>query len=126
MTGILSSLQDSARPVRTGLAESCNEDRIPVKPEELFGLIKSLYEKPKLRLAVTLVGLFNRRAAELIAMRVEDGKLKVGNVKRNLATAKAPKPDRIPDYSSFQDTQVQKFRLWLSSAAGWSSCPSGS
>jgi integrase len=28
-------------------------------------------------------------------MRVEDGKLKVGNVKRNRATAKAPKPDRI-------------------------------
>ena len=28
-------------------------------------------------------------------MRVEDGKLKIGNVKRNRATAKAPKPDRI-------------------------------
>ena len=28
-------------------------------------------------------------------MRVEDGKLKVGNVKRNRATAKAPKPDRV-------------------------------
>ena len=28
-------------------------------------------------------------------MRVEDGRLKIGNVKRNRATAKAPKPDRI-------------------------------
>ena len=28
-------------------------------------------------------------------MRVENGKLKVGNVKRNRATAKGPKPDRI-------------------------------
>ena len=113
-------------PVRIGLAESCNEDRIPVKPEQLFGLIESLYEKPKLLLAVTLVGLFNRRAAELEAMRVEDGKLKVGNVKRNRETAKAPKPDRITYHSSFEGSQVQKFRQWLSSAAGWSSCLLGS
>ena len=28
-------------------------------------------------------------------MRVENGKLKVGNIKRNRATAKGPKPDRI-------------------------------
>ncbi len=57
--------------------------------------IGSLYEKPELSLAVTLVGLFGLRPAELKAMRVENGKLKVGNVKRNRATAKAPKPDRI-------------------------------
>ena len=78
-----------------GLAETRKEDKVPVKPEQLFGLIDSLYEKPELRLAVTLVGLFGLRPAELKAMRVEDGKLKVGNVKRNRATAKAPKPDRI-------------------------------
>lgn len=78
-----------------GLAETRKEDKVPVKPEQLFGLIDSLYEKPGLRLAVTLVGLFGLRPAELKAMRVEDGKLKVGNVKRNRATAKAPKPDRI-------------------------------
>ena len=29
------------------------------------------------------------------AMRVENGKLKVGNIKRKRATAKGPKPDRI-------------------------------
>ena len=28
-------------------------------------------------------------------MRVKDGKLKIGNVKRNRATAKCPKPDRV-------------------------------
>nr|BDD45784.1 hypothetical protein 4 [Moraxellaceae bacterium] len=78
-----------------GLAETRKEDKVPVKPEQLFGLIDSLYEKPELRLAVTLVGLFGLRPAELKAMRVEDGKLKIGNVKRNRATAKAPKPDRI-------------------------------
>ena len=78
-----------------GLAETRKEDKVPVKPEQLFGLIDSLYEKPELRLAVTLVGLFGLRPAELKAMRVEDGRLKVGNVKRNRATAKAPKPDRV-------------------------------
>ena len=78
-----------------GLAETRKENKVPVKPEQLFGLIESLYEKPELRLAVTLVGLFGLRPAELKAMRVENGKLKVGNVKRNRATAKAPKPDRI-------------------------------
>ena len=77
-----------------GLAETRKEDKVPVKPEQLFGLIDSLYEKPELRLAVTLVGLFGLRPAELKVIRVEDGKLKVGNVKRNRATAKSPKPDR--------------------------------
>ena len=43
----------------------------------------------------TLVGLFGLRPAELEMMRVLDGKLKVGNVKCNRATAKTPKPDRI-------------------------------
>ena len=41
-----------------GLAETREEDKVPIKPEQLFGLIDSLYEKPELRLAVTLVGLF--------------------------------------------------------------------
>ena len=77
------------------LAETRKEDKVPVKPEELFGLIDSLYEKPELRLAVTLVGLFGLQPAELQAIRVENGKLKIGIVKRNRTTAKAPKPDRI-------------------------------
>jgi integrase len=78
-----------------GLAETRKEDKVPVKPDQLFGLIDSLYEKPELKLAVTLVGLFGLRPAELKAMTVVDGKLKVANVKRNRATAKTPKPDRI-------------------------------
>ena len=109
-----------------GLAETRKEDKVPVKPEQLFGLIDSLYEKPELRLAVTLVGLFGLRPAELKAMRVEDGKLKVGNVKRNRATAKAPNPIALPTHWRFQNSQVQQVRLWLSSAAGWSSCRSAS
>ena len=78
-----------------GLAETRKEDEVPIKPEQLFALIDSLYEKPELRLAVPLVNLFSLRLAELIAMRVADGKLKIGNIKRNRATAKAPKRDRI-------------------------------
>ena len=78
-----------------GLAETRKEDKVPVKPDQLFGLIDSLFDKPELRLAVTLVGLFGLRPAELKVMRVVDGKLKVGNVKRNRATAKTPKPDRV-------------------------------
>ena len=48
-----------------GLAETRKEDKLLVKPEQLFGLIDSFYEKPELRLAVTLAGLFALRPAEL-------------------------------------------------------------
>ena len=41
------------------------------------------------------MGLFGLCPAELKTMRVKDGKLKIGNVKRNKATAKAPKPDHV-------------------------------
>ena len=50
-----------------GLAETRKEGKVPVKPEQLFGLLDSLHEKPKLRLAVTLVGLFGLRPAMLKA-----------------------------------------------------------
>ena len=78
-----------------GLPETRKEDEVPIKPEQLFGLIDSLYEKPELRLAIPLVNLFSLQPSELKAMRVADGNLKIGNVKRNRATAKAPKRDRI-------------------------------
>ena len=64
-----------------GLAETRKEDKVPVKPHQLFGLIDSLFDKPEQRLAVTLVGLFGLRPAELNKMSVVDGKLKIGNVK---------------------------------------------
>ena len=59
---------------------------IPVKPDQLFKLLDSLYEKPELRLAVALVGLYGLRPAELMALKVEDGNLYVGHVKRNQYT----------------------------------------
>ena len=61
-------------------------------------------------------------------MRMEDGKLKIGNVKRNRATAKALKPDRVayplevPELTAASGQAL----AWLSSAAGWTSCRLGS
>jgi hypothetical protein len=74
-----------------GLAETRRDDKVPVKPDQLIGLIDSLFDKPEVRLAVTLVGLFGLRPAELKVMRVVDGKIKVGNVKRNRETGKNAK-----------------------------------
>ena len=68
---------------------------VAIKPEQLEGLLHSLDEKPELRLAVALVGLYGLRPAELIVLSVEDGDLKVGNVKRNRKTVKNPKPPRL-------------------------------
>jgi len=59
---------------------------IPVRPDELFGLLDSLYDNPELKLAVALVGLFGLRPSELMTLKVEDGNLYVGPVKRNANT----------------------------------------
>ena len=70
----------------------------PIKPEQLAALLDALEadNKPELRLAVALVGLFGLRPAELAALRVDDGRLKVGGgVKRNRRTMKQAKPDRL-------------------------------
>jgi len=70
----------------------------PIKPEQLAALLDALDAdgKPELQLAVALVGLFGLRPAELAALRVEDGRLKVGGgVKRNKRTMKQAKPDRL-------------------------------
>lgn len=63
----------------------------PVKPEQLAALLDALEAdgKPELRLAVTLVGCFGLRPAELAALSVEDGRLYVAsNVKRNSRSMK--------------------------------------
>lgn len=68
---------------------------VAIKPEPLAELLHSLDEKPELRLAVALVGLYGLRPSELMVLKVENGELKVGNVKRNRKTAKNPKADRL-------------------------------
>lgn len=68
---------------------------VAIKPEQLEGLLHSLDDKPELRLAVALVGLYGLRPSELKVLKVQNGELMVGNVKRNRKTAKNPKPDRL-------------------------------
>ena len=69
----------------------------PVKPEQLAALLDALEAdgKTELWLAVGLVGLFGLRPAELKVLRVEDEKLYVGTVKRNIKTLGKKKKDRL-------------------------------
>ena len=68
---------------------------VAILPDQLEGPLHSLDDKPELRLAVALVGLYGLRPAELMVLFLGDGDLKVGNVKRNRKTAKNPKPPRL-------------------------------
>jgi integrase len=79
-----------------GHADRQHEDSIPIKPEQLAALLDALQEagREDLRLAVALVGLFGLRPAELAVLRVEEGRLYVGSVKRNARTLKVAKPER--------------------------------
>lgn len=80
-----------------GHADQPHEDSIPIKPEQLARLLDALLVagQNELHLAVSLVGLFGLRPAELGVLRVEDGRLYVGNVKRNARTMTVQKPDRL-------------------------------
>ncbi len=79
-----------------GDADRHHEDSTPIKTEQLAALLDALRDagKDDLHLAVTLVGLFGLRPAELGVLRVEESKLYVGSVKRNARTLKVAKPDR--------------------------------
>lgn len=79
-----------------GHSDRHHEDSVPIKPEQLAALLDALQEagKAELHLAVSLVGLFGLRPAELGVLRVEEGRLYVGNVKRNARTLKVVKPER--------------------------------
>jgi len=79
-----------------GHSDRHHEDSVPIKPEQLAALLDALREagKEEMHLAVSLVGLFGLRPAELGVLRVEEGRLYVGNVKRNARTLKVAKPER--------------------------------
>lgn len=81
--------------VLVGVREISPAPTVPVKPEQLLSLLESLTENPELRLAVGLVGLYGLRPAELMALTVQEERLYVAPVKRNRATAKQPKKDRL-------------------------------
>ena len=78
-----------------GKRKEASSATIPVKPDQLFGLLDSLFDKPELRLAVALVGLYGLRPAELKALTIKEGRLYVGQVKRNSNSADKPKEDRV-------------------------------
>lgn len=69
----------------------------PVKPDDLSLLLDALQAdgKHELWLAVGLVGLYGLRPAELAVLQVIDGKLYVGQVKRNSRTMKRASPPRL-------------------------------
>ena len=77
-----------------GVRTTAKEDTPPVKPEALIRLLDSLEDNPELHLAVGLVAFYGLRPAELMVLSYEDGKLKVGNTKRNSRTAATPKKPR--------------------------------
>jgi integrase len=79
-----------------GHADRHHEDSTPIKSEQLAALLDALHlaGKEELHLAVALVGLFGLRPAELGVLRVEEGRLYVGSVKRNARTLRVSKPDR--------------------------------
>ena len=92
-------LNGEDRDVLIGTADN-GDDKLtpPVKPEQLAALLDALVadEKPELWLAVALVGCYGLRPAELAALEIEDGQLKVrSNVKRNKSSMKNQKPPRL-------------------------------
>ena len=92
-------LDGEDREVLIGTADN-GDDKLtpPVKPDQLAALLDALVadEKPELWMAVALVGCFGLRPAELAALEIEDGQLKVrSNVKRNKSSMKNQKPPRL-------------------------------
>ena len=78
-----------------GHRQTAPKPTMPIKPEELITLLNGLESDPSLRLAVGLVALFGLRPAELMVLSVDDGNLKIGNVKRNAHSSATPKPSRL-------------------------------
>jgi integrase len=78
-----------------GYKEDNTKRTIPVKPEQLLILLESLENKPEVRLAVALVGLYGLRPSELRTLQVVDGELRASSTKRNMAEARRPKPPRL-------------------------------
>ena len=101
-----------------GQREDPNTDTVPIKPEQLHGLLLSLEKNPELRLAVGLVGLYGLRPSELMALKVEDGELKAGNVKRNKQMAKNPKRPRLLQPLDLQDLPGEGARCLKLYASG--------
>tara|TARA_Y100001972_G_C7629381_1_gene315853 strand:+ start:240 stop:1463 length:1224 start_codon:yes stop_codon:yes gene_type:complete len=71
-----------------GKREESTKPTVPLKPDELFNLIDSLYSKPELKLAVSLVGLYGLRPHELQTLEIVEDNIYVTSKKRNKYTNK--------------------------------------
>jgi integrase len=94
-----------------GHRQTAPKPTAPIKPQELITLLTGLESDPSLRLAVGLVALFGLRPAELMVMTVEDGNLKIGNVKRNAHSSATPKPPRTVQELPLKEFQGEGARL---------------
>ena len=94
-----------------GHRQTAPKPTAPIKPEELITLLKGLESDPSLRLAVGLVALFGLRPAELMVLSVDDGNLKIGNVKRNAHSSATPKPPRTVQELPLKEFQGEGARL---------------
>ena len=97
-----------------GHCQTAAKPAVPIKPEELIILLNGLDSEPSLRLTVGLVALFGLRPAELMVFSVDDGNLKVGNVKRNAHSSATPKPPRTVQELPLRSSQVKE-KGWCSS-----------
>ena len=94
-----------------GHRQTAPKPTVPIKPEELITLLNGLESDPSLRLAVGLVALFGLRPAELMVLSVDDGNLKIGNVKRNAHSSATPKPPRTVQELPLKELQGEGARL---------------
>ena len=94
-----------------GHRQTAPKPTVPIKPEELITLLNGLEPDPSLRLAVGLVALFGLRPAELMVLSVDDGNLKIGNVKRNAHSSATPKPPRTVQELPLKELQGEGARL---------------
>ncbi len=93
-------LEGEALEALIGTADRSSGDHLkpPLKPDQLATLLDALEASgnSELWLAVGLVGLYGLRPAELAALEIQDGRLKVGSyVKRNRRTMKSSAPPRL-------------------------------
>ena len=77
-----------------GVSDAPASATVPISPEALAGLLDNLESnRPELWLAVSLVGCYGLRPAELGVLHPKGGLLYVGSVKRN--SSSGTRPDRL-------------------------------
>ena len=100
-----------------GISEVAEQDTPPIKPEKLFSLLDFFYERPEVRLAVALVGLFGLVPSELKEFEVREGLLYVGQTKRNSFAAK-PKGKRLALPLDLNELPEEGARVWKQYESG--------